>query len=447
MTESTSGRSSLFPSVKALRVQPDLDQLFSALNAQDIRWAIWKSLEFLETQLDCAGGDIDLLIDAQQRADFLSCAANYGFVLDKRSVSGNGRDIIVLRHFSAAQDKKIMLHVHAQLRVGSKEFKEFRIPIERQVLDNRYCVGSVQLVSDADFFALRTLAATLKDRAREDTFAKQMLINCFDGQTKKSQEMVDALVAYSEKDFVLKIVDEVRRGDFPSAETRRVGESMVQRIGIGPRERLRFFALKRLPRRNKLGPFWINIYGHDGAGKTTAQNEVVKTLRKFGPTFEAYLGRNTWTRLNRAIYSAQSSHKFLRPIWKASSFIELYLRHLRTKALYHAGRSVVVDRGLLDVGIKYASSESPLGSFLGRLATTIDRRSGSLKILLVCDPLVAARRDGKLGAEEIARRNRGYEQALRTNVPTIDTTMLSKAEVAQKIVDAAQVYFGRKNAN
>lgn len=447
MADSSSGKSSLFSSIEALRVQPDLDQLFSALNEQGIRWAIWKSLENLETQLDCAGGDIDMLIDAQQRSAFLSCAADCGFVLDKRSVSGNGRDIIVLRHLSLAQDKKIMLHVHAQLRVGSKKFKEFRLPIEKQVLNNRYCVGSVQLVSDADFFTIRTLGATLKDRNREDIFAKRMLVDCFDGQIEKAQNMVDALVAYSDKNFVARVADEVRRGDFPSAKTQLAGETLVTKIRIGPRERIRFFALNRLPRRNKLGPFWINIYGHDGAGKTTAQHEVVKALRKFGPTFEAYLGRNTWTRLNQAIYRAQSSHKFFQSMWKISSFLELYLRHVRTKVLYLTGRSVVVDRGLFDVFIKYSSSGSPLGSFLGRIAMTIERRSQNFKILLICDPLVAAQRDGKLGVEEIARRNRAYEQVLGTEVPRIDTTVLSKAEVAQKIIEAAQVHFGRKNAN
>lgn len=438
---------SFYSCIGSYEVNYSLEVLFASLNEKSIDWAIWKSLENLAGQLNGNGGDIDILVDGKDKLDFLICAGINGFVLDKRSYSGNGEDIFVLRHYSHDQGKKFMLHVHTNIRLGSKKYKEFRVPTERQMLDNCKRFGFVNVLAEEDFFLTRLIAVILKDRSREDVFARKMLRESMLDCHEENKLLLDRISKFANESFVSHVREEIYTGNFPSSSLRDECLKFVFELKISYREKISYLLKNKLPRRNKLGPLFINIYGHDGAGKTTARDDVYSALKSFGKTSKFYLGRNRWSKFNSLIYRNRHRHRIFSSFWHVTSFIEILLRHMKCKCCFLLGYSVVVDRGLFDILVKYQSSPSYLNWLLGNVANRIDKKSSSLKILLVCDPKVAAERDGTIVELEIARRRKSYEDLSTSDMRVIDTTLLSKKEVASSIFDVAQKYFGKNNVS
>ena len=438
--------SAVYDVLASCPINPSLEEFFRRLNRDGILWAIWKGLEHIEAQLIGLAGDIDILITESQQDAFGTAAASAGFVRDRRSPSGNDRDIFVLRHYDVESGNDIMLHVHTRIRLGTKKHKEFNVPIETDALKDCVHAGEVRVVKPGVFFTLRILGLALKDRNREDAFASTLARHVMTDECKAHAVLLEELAKSADHAFAENVRLEIVNKSFPSLQMRREAKKHVIRMTVGARERMRLIAIRRLPRRNKLGPLYIALYGHDGAGKTSTQVQLREELTRFGPVHTAYLGRNRWSRVNNFILTRRSQFG-LSFVWDLTSFLELFGRHLKATYRFLLRQTVVTDRGLFDVAIKYSSSSSKVRKALGAFARVVEGRSKSLKILLVCDADVAATRDNSLSVSEIQLRREAYVSFLTHRMETIDTTNMTTREVTAVVLDLAQRHFGRKYAH
>lgn len=426
-------------------IAPALEIFFKSLNNQSIPWAIWKSLENLEHQLSGAFGDIDILIDESKKREFLECAGRNAFILHRGSISGNDDDIFILRSYDYLSGNEFMLHVHSRIRVGSKDHKEFWIPIDDQALTNCISFGSVRVVRPEIFLLIRVFSVILKDRSRQDCYAVGMAHQAFLLTAPQKSLVLGCFQNFSSKWFVKELVNELREGSFPSTALREKCFEFVYLLpierGSGLKKRLRQYLI----RRNKLGPLFITIYGHDGSGKTTAQEGISIALKKFGQVNSVYLGRNRWSIVNAFFFKRFMGTRILGSVWQITSFLELLIRRFGASASFSLGHSIVMDRGLYDVVIKYSSSSSYTPRLLSLLATGVESTSDDFKVLLVCDPEVAFQREASISCDEIKKRKVVYENTLSKKMPVLDTTALSKDQVIKEILDMAFRHFGQRN--
>lgn len=427
-----------------ISVSPTLVQLFSSFRSRGIRYCIWKSLENLREQLEAIEGDIDVLFDEAQRDEVFAALRDNSFVQDLSASGIVGNDLFVFRGFADSPRKRIMVHGHFKCRFGSKKHKEYQFAAEAQLIDSAERIQGINVLSLVDFYVTRILAATLKDKKRDPYFgeiAKGVLsleARQFDIVSNKLQSVFG--------DSFKEVMERCANGDFYSlanyeghARELVVTHPAAQQISTHGRGVKNILCRLLKIKRNKIGRVSIVLAGHDGAGKSTTTKALCENLESFGSCRRIYLGRNTWSPINKAVRKLASfplAHFFFRRVWPLTSTLELLGRYLAGRFWLWCGAFVVYDRSLLDVKIKYRNAHAPVD----RLAYWIADRILSMKpidecrFLLIADPTVSASRTGNLNADEIEARRSEYMSAVDSSFSVVDTTQLSEHDVAHRIM-------------
>lgn len=109
--------------------------LFKWLN-QEIPYAVWKACHELRVALD-GQGDLDLLVDLEHRKRFIELLRDHGFV----RAGFNSLKFPFVEHyygFDKESGKICHLHVYFKMVTGESHLKSYHIPIEHEILSNRF---------------------------------------------------------------------------------------------------------------------------------------------------------------------------------------------------------------------------------------------------------------------------------------------------------------------
>jgi thymidylate kinase len=135
-------------------------RLIETLEHRGVLCCHWKSNTFLREALR-GRGDLDLLVDRADAATFESVLAWLGF---KRAVDELGGSLPAVSHFFGLdRPTGALIHLHAYYQVvtGESLLKNYRLPIERLLLEDRRYVDGVPIPSaDAELivFVIRAMA-------------------------------------------------------------------------------------------------------------------------------------------------------------------------------------------------------------------------------------------------------------------------------------------------
>ncbi len=110
-------------------------KLFRQLN-QDTVYAIWKACHDLHASID-GKGDIDLLVDSKSEMQFEEILHQYGFI---HATFKSLTFPFVKHYYGYDEDTGQICHLHIYYKIitGETHLKSYHIPIEAEVLSNRF---------------------------------------------------------------------------------------------------------------------------------------------------------------------------------------------------------------------------------------------------------------------------------------------------------------------
>jgi thymidylate kinase len=159
------------PAVEGAAVAALVACLDDLVNAH-VRHCAWKSNDHLLAAL-AGETDIDLLVDPRSAGDFAAIVSRHGA---KRVVPPPAAAYPGMQHYvglDRESGRLFHLHVHFQLVLGERYIKNYRLPIENQLLDSTRTLYGVPVPVPELELAILAVRALLKYRARD--VAKDLL--------------------------------------------------------------------------------------------------------------------------------------------------------------------------------------------------------------------------------------------------------------------------------
>lgn len=141
-------------------------ELFRDLHQQGVRYCHWKSNLRLDHAL-AGKTDLDLLVDPAQGHLFRQALAAHNI---KPVLAAPGKEYPGVENylgFDPASGKQFHLHVHYQLVLGEQYVKNYRLPLERHLLDSARPRGGVPVPAPEWELIILAMRALLKYRDRD----------------------------------------------------------------------------------------------------------------------------------------------------------------------------------------------------------------------------------------------------------------------------------------
>jgi thymidylate kinase len=294
-------------------------ELLRVLSEEGILYCHWKSNWKIENWL-AGDDDLDLLVRRSDVPRFVASLSRLGF---KRAILPPRKEIPgILNYYGYDKSSKSFVHVHAhyQLVLGHDATKNYRIPVERTLLETAVRDGRIPITSPELELALFVMRMILKYSVTEGTVRGWLrrsrrhadairdeieFLRCrvdpvkFTDVFRRIFPMVDrelfdeclealtngagTVKYHTLKRRLQKCLDAHSRSPRPVAELRRFSEYI--------RTILNTFALKKTPRKRfDTGGCLIAIVGGDGSGKSTSIKDLNKWLGKKFDTETIHLG-------------------------------------------------------------------------------------------------------------------------------------------------------------
>jgi thymidylate kinase len=310
-------------------------ELCAQLAAEGVSWCHFKSNAFLD-RTRAGEADLDLLISRADEERFSTVVHRLGFKLARR----RGQELPgVLDYYGLDGDSGRLVHIHAhyQLIVGDDLTKSYRLPLEKAFLGSAVPDGEFLVPPPELELILLVVRLTLKHltwdavalrRARIPASARSELADLEDRTEPADVERVleEALPLVRTR-----TLEECRVGLAPSAGKLagiRAGANLLTDLApCARRPRAADVGLKawrratgviaRLasrrppPKRPAAGGAIVAIVGADGAGKSTAVEEVGRRLGEAFAVTRAHIGRppKSWTtRVLRTLARGRSAY-------------------------------------------------------------------------------------------------------------------------------------------
>ncbi len=295
--------------------------LCSQLAAQGVSWCHFKSTTFLDRSRT-AENDLDLLIARADEGRFSAVMHGLGFKLARRP---DGELPGVLDYYGLDAETRRVVHVHAhyQLVVGDDLTKNYRLPLEAAFLRSARTDGEFLVPPPELELILLVIRLTLKHLTWDAVAARRAKIpssataeladlerRSDAGELgRRLDQSVPFLASRTFEDCRLALAPAAPRGAGVRAGSRLLAElapfarrSRAADVGLklwrrGAGIAARLTSRRPPPKQPAAGGAIIAIVGADGAGKSTAVEEIGKRLGKtFGVT-RMHLGRppKSWT--------------------------------------------------------------------------------------------------------------------------------------------------------
>lgn len=188
-----------------------------------------------------------------------------------------------------------------------------------------------------------------------------------------------------------------------------------------------------------LKPAQIVLTGPDGSGKSTVCKKVAYHMGTIGSARVIYLGRRHWSPFNRLVDRWRSRPLIgapLNAVWPLTSTAEILFRVGKGRFLKWMGVTVVYDRSIYDVELKFRRD----GRMTARLVCAVARRVGAglgdLRYFMFAEPRTAAARKpaGTCTVAQVADAKARFEEILGSDYRPLDTSSRSADDVANEIV-------------
>jgi len=427
--------------------------LFEVLEKRNIRYVIWKSLEFWNEQLE-GEGDVDIVFDPVQYDEVLAVMCDQHYVEDMGSPDRIGDKVKVFRCFDSDQLRHGTIHAHFDCWFGSKRYKEFVFPDTQELFNFAYRADGVLRISQGHFIVTRILMVALR-QAYSDTYVCKLAAQ-YEMLDKQDRQIVDKYLTDYFQIAVGPLMRSLAKEDFSNLEV--VRETALQLMeqqqpfskvkaevkrNNYPKSYLSYILYSLIGgKRNKLVyPMSIMFAGHDGAGKSTATRMVREKVAKMAMTKGIYLGRSAWALPNCWLNSLRQkggAFRALNLIWPYTSTVEILIRLLVGKILVRFGFIVIYDRSTIDLMIKWKGSRK-FGSWFPLWVSRLlsKKAEADLCYLLLTDFQTVMRRKARAGhsSEEISRLTEQYSEYAGVQFDVIDTTDLTPEALTGRVMN------------
>lgn len=426
-------------------------RLCEALRDEDIAYCHWKSNEALDRSAS-AENDLDLLVSRRDATRFLSTLHRLGF---REAIPARWKRLPGVFHlygFDEPSGRLVHVHAQVQLILGDDMTKNYRLPIEREYLAASQ-QGPLFRVPTAEVeLAVFVIRATLKHStpdalvsglgALKANEVREMSDLLGRADPSRLQATVAELLPFVGTALWSRCLRSIQPG--ASARSRLSSARRLQRaLGAHPRRsrsvdvwlrmwRRGMVLVRRLTRvrRGKdlaLGGALIAIVGGDGAGKSTAVNDLSSWLSQTFVVTKMHLGkppRSIVTRIGRGLWgvgtraavtpgsdgTTTEPRLSARQVWDLLNARDRYRAYKRARREATNGRIVICDRfpipeiTLMDGGRgrRLLEARDPLVRLFARLERRYYEhiRSPDVLIVLRVDPDLAVLR--KRGEEHEA---------------------------------------------
>lgn len=311
---------------------PALKSLFDHLNQVSIRYCHWKSNLRLREALN-GKTDLDLLVAREDSQYFRQILLEHNIKLVLAPPGWSYLGVENYLGFDAPSGKLFHLHVHYQLILGEQYVKNYRLPVENQVLNSVIFDGFVKIPTPEVELIILSLRALLKYRDRDvikDIFSirspgipthilKEIIHLLNMVSMEQVKQVLDTELVLLPKESILEFLSTVesepRDGSKFFILRRKIRQSLrdLQRNNRAKATLIYFRELWRrrnspLPSKTKgkmtlaNGGAAFALIGVDGAGKTTLHQNLFAWLNWKMDVRGFYMGSKQPSRLSDFLY-------------------------------------------------------------------------------------------------------------------------------------------------
>jgi thymidylate kinase len=324
-----------------------VSNLCAALAEEHIDYCHWKSNNALARSMS-GDNDLDLLINRTDMTRFIGILARFGFKGVKAPLGKQMQGVSDYFGYDRQARKLVHVHAHNQLVLGNDLTKNFRLPIEKPYLASAV-QGPIFRVPSPEFeFIIFVVRMSLKHLTWD------MVLTGSGNLRKSERDELQYLQAKVNMDRVSQLLHEwlpyIEIGSFgacveclapgASAWTRiKTGHQLVHNLQTDARRDLSTDTLVRLWRRMILafqyrigkprskyalesGGAMIAVVGSDGAGKSTAIDNLYALLTEHFSTTKVHMGKPTWSWTTRAVRAVLKTGQLIRLYPLEASFRE-----------------------------------------------------------------------------------------------------------------------------
>lgn len=297
-------------------------ELCKELNTNQIVYCHWKSNAAIDRSAS-AENDLDLLVSREDVGNFTEILARLGFKQAHEQPEHQMPGVLDYFGYDREADRLVHVHAHYQLIFGHDATKNYHLPIEEAYLASA-CQNGLFKVPSAEFELIILVIRLMLKHSTWDTFLLRQ------GKLSSSEK--------NELNYLLKLasssrVDEILKAYLPYIDPRlfeaclqslQSNSSFMHRIRVGQKllDSLNAFARRpqsidaglklwrrvawpiqrrvfRKQERKQLnsGGLLTAIVGGDGAGKTTAVDELYRWLSADFEVFRFHMGKPKWSTL------------------------------------------------------------------------------------------------------------------------------------------------------
>ena len=329
-------------------------EIFRKIKNENIRYIHWKSSEHL-TQAMQGYTDLDILVHEEDEVLLVHILEDAGF---RRFQSIGKQQYISIQDyllFDSEGQKLLHFHLHSRLALGTRFFKEYVLPIEQDLLENRIwdkinCIYTINYTYEIvllwvrycvkqDFMKFAFHGGKISKHYLRESFWLQDRINLKEVEVIAKKIFNDEVFAsllvdfiqtnYNRKSFirlmkrVKKIMKKYRSNSF--VKIRYYFEKVHMILNY---IKQRFFSMAIPYRRiNPSGGSIITFIGADGSGKTSLYKHTKKIMEKKIDVYSQYFGsgdgKSSFLRYPMILAQRVLKKIINRPVKKVSNTFDL----------------------------------------------------------------------------------------------------------------------------
>jgi thymidylate kinase len=290
------------------------------LRAEKIKYCHWKSNAMLHRSAQ-GENDLDLLISCDDVVRFTSILHDLGFKQALNPTKNRIPSILDYYGFDQSSGKIVHVHTHYHMILGHDATKNYRLPIEEPYLESSCQCGLFKIPVLEFEFVVFIIRMVLKHSNWESILIGQGRLSTSEYQEleyfksrispKKVIEILKRFLPELEIDFLHKCIEaiELKASLKSRVNVGRVLQNKLKAYAHNPKPIDTWRILwsrpihiiqshilqKTVKKRIAIGGLLIAIVGGDGAGKTTALQEIHSWLSEEFDVLSVHMGKPKWS--------------------------------------------------------------------------------------------------------------------------------------------------------